>query len=68
MLSKKYRFLNGYDPGLEAKKEAYFNLLKSTSDRDIRKDCARGMASLGALRSPIFVTALERAKGLFRDD
>jgi hypothetical protein len=68
MISKKYRFLKGYDPDHEAKKEAYFELLKSTNDRDIRKDCARGIASLTSLRSSTFVTALERTLGLRHDD
>ena len=67
MKTDKYRFLNGYNPDLEIKKEAYFALLISTDDREIRKYSARGMASLTSIRSPEFVKALERVRGLRND-
>ena len=59
--------LNGYDHNLEMKREAHFDVLRTTDDRETRQVSSRGMASLTALRSPVFVTALERAIGLHND-
>ena len=66
-MSKKYKTLIGYNPELEEPRQAYYEDLVSTEDREIRKDSARGMASLTSLRSMTFVRSIERKKGL-RDD
>ena len=65
--SSRYRFLKGYDHELEDKRQTYCDRLTSTDDKDIRKDSARGMASLTSLRSSAFVISLERVLGLRND-
>ncbi len=54
--------LKGYYHNLEMARQEQYELLLSSTDKDIQRRAARRMASLTALRNPAYVKELEFKK------
>ncbi len=59
--------LRGYDKDLELARQGKFDLFNIATDKKTKRSALESLASLTALRSPVFVAEYERALGL-RDE